>query len=138
MTKSLKISNLIFLLPILFVLSLVVWVNLPFYQTAPASLTYAVIFDLLLTTPLIYFLIIRKRDIPKITVASVFVLCLIIANYIIPPTHQPFLSQLEFWLVPIIEFGVISYIIFNAQKTIRQFKTEKKTTPDFYTALCLA
>lgn len=138
MTKSLKFSSLIFLLPILFVLSLVVLVHLPFYQTAPASLTYAVIFDLLLTTPLIYFLIIRKRDIPKITVVSVFVLCLIIANYIIPPTHQPFLNQLEFWLIPIVEFGVISYVIFNAQKTIRQFRAEKKATPDFYTAICLA
>jgi len=138
MTKRLNFSSLIFLLPILFVLSLFVLVNLPFYQTAPASLTYAVIFDLLLTTPLIYFLIIRKRDIPKITVASVFLLCLIVANYIIPSTHQPFLNQIEFWLVPIVEFGVISYVIFTAQKTIRQFKAEKKAIPDFYTALCQA
>lgn len=135
MTKSLKFSHLIFLLPILFVLSLVMLVNLPFYQTAPASLTYAVIFDLLLTTPLIYFLIIRKRDIPKITVVSVFMVCLMIAHYIIPPAQQTFLNQIEFWLVPLVEFGVISVVIFSAQKTIRQFKAEKKATPDFYTAL---
>ena len=135
MIKLLNFSNLIFLFPILFVLSLVLLVNLPFYQTAQASLTYAIIFDLLLTTPLIYFLIIRKRDIPNITVVSVFMLCLMLGHYILPPAQQALLNQLEFWILPIIEFGVISTIIFSAQKTIRQFKAEKKTTPDFYTAL---
>lgn len=138
MTKSLKFSDLIFLVPIFFVLSLVMLVNLPFYQTAPASLTYAVIFDLLLTTPLIYFLIIRKRNIPKITVVSVFMGCLFLAHYIIPTAQQTLLHQLEFWLVPIVEFCVISAIIFSAQKTILQFKAEKKKSPDFYTALGLA
>jgi len=66
MTKSIKLPDLIFLLPILVVLSVVVIVNLPFYQTAPASLTYAVTLDLLLTTPLIYFLIIRKKELNQI------------------------------------------------------------------------
>lgn len=138
MTKSIKLSDLIFLLPILIVLSVVAIVNLPFYQTAPKSLTYAVTFDLLLTTPLVYFLIIRKKDIPKITVASVFVACLVVAHYIIPPAKQTFLNQLTYWLFPIVEFFVISYVVISAQRTIRQFKVEKKASPDFYTALCIA
>ena len=138
MTKTLKLPDLILFLPILIVLSLVALVNLPWYQTMPPTLSYAITLDLVLTTPFLYFLIIRKRAIPKITVASVFVVCLVIAHYIIPPAHQTFLNQLKFWLVPIIELGVLSYVVLSARNTIRQFKVEKKGTPDFYTALCMA
>lgn len=138
MTKTINLSQLIFALPILLVLSIVVFVNTAWYQTAPTQLAYGVTLDLVLTTPFIYFLIIRKRDIPKTTVASVFVVCLIIASYIIPPAQQTLLNQLKFWLLPLVEFFVISYVLMSVRKTIQQFKVEKKTVPDFYTALCMA
>lgn len=138
MTKTLKISDLILCLPLLLVLSIIALVYLPLFQPMPATLAYGITLDLVLTIPFIYFLIIRKREIPKITVSSVFIVCLMIAHYIIPPTHQTFLNRIEFWLFPIVEFSVISYIIVSARKTIRQFKVEKKESPDFYTALCTA
>lgn len=138
MTKTINLSQLIFALPILLVLSIVVFVNTAWYQSAPPQLAYGVTLDLVLTTPFIYFLIIRKRDIPKTTVASVFVVCLIIANYIIPPAQQTLLNQLKFWLLPLVDFFVISYLVMSVRKTIQHFKVEKKTVPDFYTALYMA
>lgn len=137
MTKTLN-SNLIFGLPILILLLLVALVNSSWFALQPEELSYGITLDLLVTIPLIYFLIIRKRDIPKISVVSVFIVCLIIAHFILPKEHQFLLSLVRTYGLPVAEIFIFGYLVLNTVKTIRQFKYQKKSTPDFYTAISMA
>lgn len=136
--KTVKFPYLSFTIPLALVLSLFILVRTPLFQANPESLSIAITLDLLLSIPFVYYLIIRKKAIPKITVVSVFMGCLALAHFILPPSQQTFLSQLEFWLFPLAEFFVLSFVIISASKTIRQFKIQKKAIPDFFTALCTA
>lgn len=136
--KTIKFPYIIFAIPLAIVLSLFILVRTPLFQANPENLSIAITLDLLLSIPFVYYLIIRKKDIPKITVVSVFLACLALAHFILPPSQQTFLSQLEFWLFPLAEFFVLSFVVIRARKTIHQFKVQKKHIPDFYTALCMA
>ena len=48
----------------------------------------AITADLVLTIPLIYFLVIRKTNIPKITVVSMMVVGLVIGTYVLPKSSK--------------------------------------------------
>ncbi len=137
MTKTIS-NHLIFGLPILILLFLVALVNSPWFALQPEQLSYGVTLDLLVTIPFIYFLIIRKRNIPKISIISVFIVCLIIASFLIPQEHQSLLSAIKTYGLPIAEFAILGYLALSTRKIIQQFKHQKNATPDFYTAISMA
>lgn len=137
MTKTIS-NHLIFGLPILILLFLVALVNSSWFALQPEQLSYGITFDLLVTIPFIYFLIIRKKDIPKMSVVSVFIVCLIIASFLIPQEHQSLLSAIKAYGLPVAEVAILVYLLWSTRKIIQQFKHQKNTTPDFFTAISMA
>ena len=74
-------------------------------------LSSAITFDLLITTPILYYLIIRKRSIPKTTIIPVFILGIIVASIILPQAHQGYLELVKTWFLPLLELGVFTYLV---------------------------
>lgn len=95
----------------------------------------AVTFDLLLTAPLVCFLLIRKTNIPAITIVPVIVLGLITGTYILPPDEQNHLQLFKKWGLPVLELTVFLFIIMKVRKAVRQYKFNKGTSADFYSIL---
>lgn len=134
----LKSKNLVWGLPLLMMLSMVLLVNTPYFLLNPQQLSSAITLDLVLTIPFIYFLLIRKKAISKITVASVFVVGIIIASYIIPTEHQILLSYIKRFAFPVIEMGVLGFILFKIYRITKTYKITKAESIDFYDALKLS
>ena len=122
-------------IPLVLMASVIVLARSTWFQRYPQELSVGITLDLMLTIPVIYFLIIRKKKIPKITVLSLSVAGMLIAGYILPTAYQSFLTQLKTFFFPAIELAVLSYISFKLYKVLQQYRIQKEHTPDFYTAL---
>ena len=101
------------------------------------ELAVGVTYDLALTTPLLYLFLIRKKEIPKITVLPIFFLGVTIASFIIPIEQQFHLSIIKNWIFPMVEVSVLGYIGFSVYKIVKIYKSNKHETPDVYTILRL-
>ena len=108
-----KHRNLItFGIPLFLILSVIVLANSSIFQLHPKELSIGITFDLILVIPAIYFLLIRKREIPKITTVPFFIAGIVIASFIIPKDFQFYLTQVDFietsclgWLCFLIKFS---------------------------------
>lgn len=89
----------------------------------------AITFDLAITLPVAYWLFIRKTKISKLTAAGFFTFGIIIASLILPADNRRFLTYLEYFAVPLIELGVLSYagfILYRSRKTFRELKKKRR------------
>ena len=139
--KQLFISRnylLIIGIPLLLILILVLLVNSAFFIKHPNELSLGITLDLLITIPFVYFLIIRKKEIPKITIVSLFVIGIVIASLIIPQQHQSLLIQIKTFILPIVELGIFSFLVFKARKITQEFKKQQSNHLGFYNAMQLA
>lgn len=100
-----------------------------------SSYDLAITTDLLLTVPLVYFLLIRKTEIPKTTVVPVMIAGLFVGSYFLPPGNQAYLSIFKIWVLPIVELSIITYVVVTVRRTIKKYKNSKDSTTDFFTAL---
>jgi len=98
-------------------------------------LNFAITADLLLTVPLVYFLLIRKSEIPKTTVVPVMVTGLVVGSYFLPHESQKYLTLFKTWALPVIEISILILIIIKVRSAIRKYRTVKDSTPDFLDAL---
>jgi hypothetical protein len=129
-------SLIIFAIPLLIVATMVVLTNSSVFEMHSSTLSLAITVDLLLTTPFVYFLLIRKTNIPKTTIVPFIILGIIVCSSIIPSENQYYLSLFKTWVLPIIELFVLSYLIYNIIKARRLYKlNEEHTTSDFFTIL---
>lgn len=101
----------------------------------PKNLSFGITFDLLLTIPIVYFLLIRNTNIPKTTVVAFLILGMLIGSIVIPNENQYYLNIFKTWVFPIIELAILSYVIYKVKKLTRQFKLHKNKSFDFFTAL---
>jgi len=122
-------------IPLTMMMGLVLITQFVVFNTNTSQLSTAVTIDFVLTIPLVYFFLIRKHSIPKITMLPVFVLGTVIASFILPKDQQEYLTLAKNWLLPVVELTVISILIWKVRKLIQQFKIEKNTTLDFYDAV---
>lgn len=122
-------------IPLCLIGFIILFVQSKMFHANTDMLSVAVTFDLLLTVPFIYFLCIRKTNIPKITIISLLLAMIALASFLFPSENQQTLKLFELWILPIIELAVIIYIVYRARKTIKKYKLNKEATPDFYTAL---
>jgi len=99
------------------------------------TLSLAITTDLLLTVPLVYFLLIRKSSIPKTTVIPVMVIGLFIGLYFLPKENQTYLILFKYWALPVIEFSILTFVIIKVRKAITAYKQLQRSTPDFYDTL---
>jgi hypothetical protein len=77
----------------------------------PELVAWGATFDLTLTIPLIYYLVVVRRGYARpITVAAVFVVCVALAARLVPHDQQSFVRQLRFVAVPL-ELVTIALIV---------------------------
>jgi hypothetical protein len=126
----------IFGVPLLIILGMVFLSKSYLFQQNPEQLTIGITFDLVFTSPLLYFLFIRKKTIPNTTVVPLFILGIIITSIIIPKDHQFLITQIKHWVLPIVETSVFILIVYKIRQTRKAFKVNKKeTNHDFYELL---
>ena len=114
-------------------------VVLPFtdrFNSAPSELSLGILLDLLITIPVLYYLIIRKTKIPNFTTIHVFIIGVIIASLIIPIEHQELLTKVKHIAIPIIEFGVIGMVVYKMTSLRNAF--QETSGNDFYDKLLIA
>ncbi len=122
-------------IPILLIASLFILAKSEAFASNISSLSIGITLDLLFTIPAIYFLLIRKKAIPKITVVPFFVMGMLIAFQIIPKEHQFILKWVKTWIFPIVELSVILFLVYKIQQIRIQYKAHTLQKPDFFTAL---
>ena len=105
------------------------------FKLNPDNLAIGITIDLLLTVPFIYFLLIRKTNIPKTTVVPFLILGVVLCSIILPSENQQYLNLFKTWILPIIELSVLSYVIYNVRKGIKHYKLSKTESFDFFTTL---
>lgn len=120
-------------IPLFLVLALIFFTQSTLFKSRPSQFSLAVTIDFLLTLPVVYFLFIRKTKIPKTTVVPVFILGIILASIFLPADQQQLLQQIKRWVVPVIEFIVLSFIGYKAYKMMRIIKKGRQASQDFYT-----
>jgi hypothetical protein len=131
-----KYRNLItFGIPLLLILSVIVLGNSSVFQVHPKELSIGITFDLVFVIPFIYFLLIRKKEIPKITTVPFFIAGIVIASFIIPKDFQFHLTQVKNWILPIVETTIFFLVIYKVRQLNKAFKKGKSQTLDFYSAL---
>jgi hypothetical protein len=135
-TTNIQKSLIIFAIPLLLIISMIVLTSSSLFRANSSALSLAITADLLLTTPFIYFLLIRKTSIPKTTIVPFVIIGVVVCSFILPSENQYYLNLFKTWILPIIELSVLSYVIYNIVKARRLYKLNKKhTTSDFFTLL---
>lgn len=133
MTVTKKISAFSFV--ILSFLSLYFLANTSLFEVNSSRLSHLITIDVLLTIPFVYFLFIRKTDTPKLTIIPVTIAGIVLASFIIPQEHQTVLGFVKTWILPVVEIGIFSFVIYKVVTTIKSFKANKTANDDFYTVL---
>lgn len=125
---------IVFGIPLGGLAALVVLMQLPLLQENN-TLALALTVDLLLTIPLVYFLLIRKTEIPKITVFPILLLGVLLGTYYLPPQGQTYLDLFKFWGLPLIEISVLLLIGLKVNRAQKAYSKHKSLNPDFYEVL---
>ena len=137
MNKSINIQKnlILFGIPLLIIALMVLVVKLPVFAANPNELSIGITVDLLLTAPLVYYLLIRKTKIPNTTVVPFLILGLVIGLLILPSENQYYLRLFKTWVLPIVEISILFYILYKVRGAIQTFKLKKLGSLDFYTTL---
>ncbi|WP_062056915.1 hypothetical protein [Aquimarina longa] len=137
MNKIARLSNnlLVFGVPILLVISMILITRSKFYEVNPSILSIGISIDLLFTIPLIYYTLIRKKNIPKTTSIPLSVVGMIIGFYSIPLEHQFILQWVKTWIFPFVEIGIAIYVLYNVRKAIKKYKINATQRLDFFSIL---
>ena len=121
--------------PSAIILTMVLLARSTWFDTNSEALSLGITVDLLLTVPLVYYLLIRTTNIPKTTVIPFLGLGVVVGTFILPLEHQYVLDLVKRWVLPVVELSVAGYVFYNVRKAILSFKKQKKQVPDFFTAL---
>ena len=95
--------------------------------------SYGIMIDLLITAPLIYLFLIRKKTISKYTVLRVVSLGIIMSGIILNTESNQLISIVKQWLAPMIEAIVFSIIIRKFYLANKKTKTLNSGSIDFLT-----
>ncbi|WP_299678751.1 hypothetical protein [uncultured Dokdonia sp.] len=133
--ELLQRNSLIFGIPLLLIIGVVLLTQSQVFTTQSSLLSIGVTADLLVTIPLVYFLLIRKTKIPKTTIVPFLILGMILCSTLIPQENQTYFLLFKKWIFPLVEITVITYIIYKVRSVVKQYNLKKNTTIDFFTAL---
>jgi hypothetical protein len=122
-------------IPFLLLASLIWLTQSSFFSENTALLSNAITIDVLVVVPLLYFLIIRKREIPKITVVTLFILGLVLLSFFLPEEHRSLLEIVKTYVLPILELAVLSFLIYKVVQLSKAYRKEEKDSGDFYSIL---
>lgn len=109
--------------PFLIFLSCVVITFTRSFHSHSQILSNAILADLLITAPAVYFLLIRKTGISKLTVIRVFVMGVLVAGIILNVQSNSLLHFIKTWISPLAEVMLIFFVarkFYNANKLAMQ------------------
>ncbi len=98
------------------------------FRTNSDLLSNAILLDILVVAPFIYFLAIRKSNIPKLTVSRIFIAGILVAGFILNAHSNTLLHIIKTWVSPVIEGVVIFFIgskFYTANKKAKESNTYK-------------
>jgi len=98
------------------------------------ELARGITIDLTILSPFLYWVLIRKTNIPKITVVPVFIFGVLTAGFLLPESQHGDLNLVIWYVVPVVELVVVSLIIYNVWKAIRLFRNANTKT-DIYDSI---
>lgn len=130
----LKNGTVAFLLPAIVILSSIWITQLPLFAFSP-ELTMAITYDLTVLSPILYLIAIWKKKISKITVVPIFILGLVIANFLLPENQRSHYNIVVNYIFPIAELGVVSTILYTIYKIRKAFWQQELQNFDFLTIL---
>ena len=128
-------SLIIFGIPLFIIGIMILIAKSSIFSINPSSLSIGITVDLLLTVPLAYFMLIRKTSIPKTTVVPFLIVGIVICSLILPAENQYYLNLFKIWVLPIVELSILSFVIYNVRKAIKDYKLNKNESFDFFTTL---
>ena len=64
-----------------------------------------------------------------------FILGLISASYILPSDQQNALNLAKTYALPLVEFGILGFVIINVRKGLKIYQSKKDNQKDFFTVL---
>ena len=134
-TLSLKSDFLVWFLPLLIISVLVLIAKSQVFYQHPDKFSIAITLDFLVTLPLVFYLLIRKKNLSWIVVTPVATLGIILAGLVIPKDHQQFLAQARMVSFSLMELMVIAFLIIKTRNAKKAYDLQKDSTFDFYTAL---
>lgn len=137
MDKALNLqkSLIIFSVPLLIIGIMVLIANSPVFNANPIELSIGITSDLLVTMPVVYFLLIRKTNIPKTTVVLLLIIGVITCSLILPQKNQYYLDLFKVWTLPAVELSILSFLAYKVGKGIKRYKLNIPESSDFFTAL---
>ena len=101
------------------------------FQLYPDKISLAIILDLLITAPVVYYLVIRRLAISRISTLRIFLIGVLIAGLILSKTDNQFLRIIKTWISPAIELSLIGYIIRKFRKATAAVREKENNSGDF-------
>jgi hypothetical protein len=98
-----------------------------------SELYTAVTYDLILTTPLLFYFL-SKRKVSKFAIGLFVSAGIIAAYFVIPDSEKLHFNLIRFLLLPLIELSIFGSIIYFTYKTVNEFKTNSKGNTDYLVA----
>ncbi len=137
MNKTLNFQRnlIIFGIPLLMIAMMIALSKSSAFITNTNTLSIGITFDLLLTIPIVYFLLIRKTSVPKTTVVPFLIIGMVICSLILPSENQYYLNLFKTWVFPIVELSIVSYIIYKVRNAVKRYQLNKNENIDFFTTL---
>lgn len=99
------------------------------------ELAIGITYDLTLTAPILYFLLVRKSKISNLTVVPIFVLGIILATLLLPAQQQTQLDYIKTYVFPVVELTVLTLVGTKIYRGVRSFRTHADTSSDFYSVI---
>lgn len=130
-----KIDRLLALnygLPLLIVLTSVILGVSPVLKQYP-ELATAITYDLVLTSPLLFFILSYKSKVSKLKTVPFFIGGLAIASFLLPESGQVHLGYIKTYLLPAVELVVLGFLSLKIYKTVQTFKRRSNHAADFLT-----
>lgn len=118
-------------IPFLIFVSCLLITFLPQFTPNSELLSNGILADLLVSSPLIYFLAVRKSNISKLTTIRVFVVGLMFASAILQSHSNPILQFIRIWISPIVEAFVIFIICKKFYFANKNAKADNSNRVDF-------
>lgn len=95
-------------------------------------LSTAIILDLVLTAPLVYLILIWKKNISKATVIRVIGLGLIIASVVIPENQSQLLAPINSLILPLLELFVVYTLMQMVSGAAKTYRSISDNSTDHY------
>lgn len=107
-------------------------VSSPLLAKSPRVISGAVTFDLLVTVPLLYWLmVVRRTRVPAVTLLPLFLAGLAAARVVLPARYQGWLALATLVLAPAAEVAVLAFAAVRARKMIRRLRAGPRDADSF-------